>query len=388
MKKIILILLIFISSCTTETPVNVISIPDTTPMWPQFGYDARHTGNPNSPKVPLPPVMNGIVEWCDTVTTISPSDGSECSVDSKGNIYFLSPSAYSTARLIKYNPNGSRIWERDTLLNDAFFGIAISKDETKIYYSDFLHISCRDSSGNLIWRINERGAGTPVIDDENNIYINCNGALTKFSPTGEKLWSLTDVNGYSYSAVFDRDFNLYYPCIKFLHNVILKINKQGSIVWTFDMKTNINYSTRSVIIDGYNNIYYQNDSLYCISKDGKRKWSYNNFRESVPAITNDNKIILQINNGFIKLDTAGDIIWSKSIVMGQSESNVAIDDNNNIYFNYTNSGLSVISLEESGNTRWNLQNITNGFVIPSPALIPGGKLFTYPKRPARVYCIK
>lgn len=388
MKKTIFILLVFLSSCTTDSPVIVPVTIDTSPMWRQFGYDARHTGNPNSPKVAIPPVVNGTIEWCDTVTTASPADGSECAVDSRGNIYFISSSYFNSARLIKYNSNGSRIWERDTLSNDAFFGVAISKVESRIYYSDFTRITCRDSSGNLIWRINEAGGGSPVIDDENNLYINCGGTLTKISPTGQKLWSLADINGQSYSAAFDRDYNIYYPCIKYLDNVIIKINKAGNIIWTYDMNSNINYSSRSVVIDGYNNIYYQNDSLYCISKDGIRKWTFNNYRESVPAITNDNKIILQTYNGFVKLDTAGNVIWSKNVAMGQSESNVTIDDNSNIYFNYSSSGLSVISLDEFGNIRWNLQNITNGFVIPSPALSPLARLITYPKRPARVYCIK
>lgn len=387
MKKLIFILLIFVSACSSDSPVIPVTVHDTSPMWRQFGFDARHTGNPNSPKVPLPPVMNGVVEWCDTVTTTSPADGSECAIDTKGNIYFLSSPSLSSARLIKYNSNGSRIWERDTLWNDAFCGVAISKDETKIYYSDFLHISCRDSSGNLIWRINEAGAGSPVIDDENNLYINCGGKFTKISPTGQKMWSITDIEGQSYSAAFDRDYNLYFPCIKYLHNVILKINKAGNIIWTYDMNANINYSSRSVVIDGYNNIYYQNDSLYCLTKDGVRKWSYNNTAASVPVITSDNKIIIKSYNGFTQLDSSGNVVWNKNLNIYSNESSMVIDDNDNIYYNYW-SGLSVISLDKSGNTRWNLQNITNGLVIPSPALSPLARLITYPKRPARVYSIK
>ena len=176
--------------------------------------------------------------------------------------------------------------------------------------------------------------------------------------------------------------------IKYLHNVILKINKSGNIIWTYDMNSNINYSSRSVVIDGYNNIYYQNDSLYCISKDGVRKWSYaTNSGPSVPVLTYDNKLILKSYNGFTQLDSIGNVIWTKSLNIFSNESNIVIDDNDNIYYNYW-AGLSVISLDKSGNTRWNLQNITNGLVIPGPALSPLARLITFPKRPARVYSIK
>lgn len=389
MKKIIFILLIFISSCTTETPVTVISPPDTTPMWPQFGYDARHTGNPNSPKVPLPPIMNGMIEWCDTVTNNYPNDGSECAVDSKGNIYFLST---GSNEIIKYNSDGQKIWKRDTLRIDAFCGVAISTDESQIYYGDFESINCRDSSGNLIWRINEWGGGNPIIDSDENIYFNSQGYLTKVSPQGIKLWTLSEVNGVFYSPVFDRDYNIYLPAEINGKNAIVKLDKNGRILWSYNFNSYVNETSRSVVIDGYNNIYFVNSTkLYCLNKDGILKWSksfiYNSY--SAPAITKDNKVIAKFGFTFTMLDTAGNTIWSDSSDVYSNESNVLIDDEDNIYYNYWHGvGMSLVSLNKIGTVRWNLQNITNGFVIPSPVLIPGGRLFTYPKRPARVYCIK
>mgnify|MGYP001300150361 FL=1 len=266
MKKIIFAALLFISSCSPNTPISVITIPDTSPMWRQFGNDARHTGNPNSQRVLIPPVVSGSVEWCDTVTTGVAYDGTDCSVDSKGNIYFLSPLPGTKARVIKYNFEGKKMWERDTLNIDGFFGLAISTDESRIYYSDFSNISCRDSAGNLLWRINERGAGSPIIDNENNIYIN-NGYLTKISSDGNKLWTLPEVHGIVYSPAFDRDYNIYFPGIKDDHNVLIKVNKSGNVLWSFDFKNYIPNSSRSVVIDGYKNIYFSHDKLYCISND-------------------------------------------------------------------------------------------------------------------------
>ncbi len=387
MKKIIFILLIFISSCSTDSPLSIIITPDTSPMWRQFSYDARHTGNPNSPRVPLTPVINGVVEWVDTVTTGFPNDGTDCSIDSKGNIYFLS-TAVPNAHVIKYNIEGKIIWEKDTLGIDGFFGIAISTDESRIYYSDFGHITCRDSAGNLIWRLNERGAGNPIIDNENNLLINNNGFLTKISSIGVKLWTLPDVNGYIYSPVFDKDYNIYFPGIKNDHNVLVKVNKNGVILWIYDFNNYIPNTSRSVVIDGYNNIYYSHDKLYAMSKDGVLKWQKSFGGETTPAITKDNRLIVNSWEGFTMLDTSGTTVWSQNTGANSNQSYLVLDDEDNIYFNYSVAGLSVISLDKFGNTRWNLQNITGGSVIPGPVLSPLARLITYPKRPARVYSIK
>lgn len=388
MKKIIFAALLFISSCSPNTPISVITIPDTSPMWRQFGNDARHTGNPNSQRVLIPPVVSGSVEWCDTVTTGVAYDGTDCSVDSKGNIYFLSPLPGTKARVIKYNFEGKKMWERDTLNIDGFFGLAISTDESRIYYSDFSNISCRDSAGNLLWRINERGVGSPIIDNENNIYLN-NGFLTKISSDGNKLWTLPEINGIVYSPVFDRDFNIYFPGIKNDHNVLVKVNKTGSVLWTYDFNNYMPNSSRSPIIDGYGNIFYSHDKLYCISKEGSLKWEKPFGSETTPAITNNNNLVVKSSGGFTMLDTSGTIVWSINIGINSNQSYIVLDDEDNLYYNYyTPSFLSIISLNKSGGTRWNLQNFTNGLVIPGPALSPLARIITYPKRPARIYSIK
>lgn len=378
---------ILFSSCSNNPSVPNIVIPDTSPMWSQFGNNARHTGNPSSPKVAIPPVVNGIVEWCDTITTDLSNDGTDCAVDSKGNIYFLS-TVPNAGRVIKYNSTGQRIWERDTLSIDAFFGVAVSTDESRIYYSDFGKFTCRDSSGNLIWRISGRGFGSPIIDNENNIYGSNNGQLTKISYEGAILWSLVGFDSYIFSPALDKENNIYIPCIKEGNNVLVKLNKLGTVIWEYNFNNYLLNTSRSVVIDGYGNIYYSHDKLYCISKDGILKWQNPFGGETTPAITKDNNLVVKSNSGFAMLDTAGSTIWSDSISINTNESYVVADDNNNIYYNYwIGTGYSVISLDKFGNTRWNL-NITNGFVIPGLALSPLARLITYPKRPSRVYCIK
>jgi len=385
MKKIIFLFLVFLESCTTDTPVSIFNPPDYSPMWRQFGGDARHTGNPNSPKVPLPPVMNGMVDWVDTVTNNYPNDGSECAVDSKGNIYFLSTGTY---QIIKYDLYGNVIWKRDTEYMGAFSGVTISADETKIYYPDFEKIVCRDSSGNLIWQINERCIGGSIIDDENNIYVSNNDKLTKISPSGNKLWTINDIYINYYSPAFDRYYNIYFPGKKNDRNVLAKVDRDGRVLWVCDLNNSTAYPSRSLVIDGYNNIYYSHEKLYCISKDGTVKWNQPYGGMSVPALTKDNKLIIKTGFGFVMLDTAGNTLWAKNISISTNESNILIDDKDNIYYNYWINNFSVISLDKAGNVRWDMQNFANGLVIPSPALMPGGKLFTYPKRPSRVYCIK
>lgn len=76
-----------------------------------IGYDARHTGNPNSIKVRMNPFNEGVLYWVDTFST-NPSafkNAGENTIDAKGNIYNFS-NKNDDSRLIKVRPDGSIIW--------------------------------------------------------------------------------------------------------------------------------------------------------------------------------------------------------------------------------------------------------------------------------------
>jgi len=387
--------LLFIS-CQSDQVSGPSASPDTSPMWPQAGYNGRHTGNPSCLKVKIPPVLSGTVYWIDTIDANSSfRDGSESCIDGLGNIYHLSTRNYPYMQLIKFRPDGSIIWTADTLYLDPGFGIALSGDETHFYYSDWMKLTCRDSSGKFIWSLPGSSLFViPAIGKDGTIYTIINLKLSAVSPGGTIIWQAGN-NIYSSWIALDRTEYIYVNYNTGSQFIVSKFSKYGGQLWSYPYLTSVQLLCRSVVIDGYNNIYFNsNDSIISLDKDGKFRWSrYPGQQEYVPCITKDNRIIIDSANCIIAVDTGGKNIW-KTEVNSSSFIHVepcfALDDNDNVYFNYWDSQmfLDVCSIDRSGNIRWTCIEPVAGLVLPGLTLSPLAQIFDTPKRPQVVFSLK
>jgi hypothetical protein len=365
-------------------------------MWPQAGYNGRHTGNPSCLKVNIPPVGSGTVYWIDTIDPVSSfMDGSETSIDALGNIYHLSTRNHPFMQLIKFRPDGSIIWTADTLYLDAGFGFALSNDETRIYYSDFLKFTCRDSSGKFIWSLpGSSSFAIPAISKDGTIYTIIDRKITAVSPTGNIIWQ-AGVNINSSWVAMDRKENIYINYYSGSQFYVCKYSHNGDFLWSYPYLPQSQLIPRSVVIDGYNNIYFNtNDSILSLDKNGSVRWSrYPGRIEYIPCITHDNKIIIDSANYILAIDTAGRTIWKIPVNPANSiwvEPYLALDDNDNIYFNYSDitSDLNVCSIDRNTNMRWKCINPVDGLILPGLTLSPLGQLFDTPKRPQIVFSLK
>ncbi len=378
----IILLLITLSffSCKSDNPLIPPLTNDTKPVWPQVGYNGRHTNNRYGINVNIPPVQTGNVYWMDSTTHAYVNDGSEAACDAAGNFYFRysETAGGKKGKVIKYRPDGTRIWERDSLQNDAYMGFALSYDETRIYYSDWYKFVCRDSSGKFVWSLpNGSNAGViPCIAKDGTIYTVFGSDLTAVTPDGIVKWRLYDTDVFLPCwPVLDRDGNI---CIG---NVIsqgqyelLKIDKNGNILYRY----RLNDWILSVVIDGYNNIYFRDSQkLYSLNEKFDLRWEKeipgNNYIHVVPAITKENHIIIDSVYSVISIDNTGKTDWVNTFPnSGLIEPYIILDDEDNVYFNYWNNNLdfSVCSLDKNGNLRWNNIQPVLGNILPGLTLSP------------------
>lgn len=387
---ILLITLLFFS-CDSDNNTLFPPVNDTKPVWPQVGYNGRHTGNRYGINVQIPPVQTGNIYWIDTVTSSHPNDGSESSIDALGNIYFRFSAAYE-GHIIKFRPDGTRIWEKDTLHNDCYNGFAFSNDETRIYYSDWYKTTCRDSSGNLIWSIPEGNYfGTiPCIAKNGTIYTCFASDFAAITTEGNIKWRLIETDVGTCWPVLDRHDNVW------VRNKLpdgsyelLKIDENANISVRYSLSALI----YSVVIDGYDNVYFNMDGNFVsLSKDGKLRWNKHVMcRSHVPAVNTNNEIITDSLGYYIVFDKDGNTI-RKNLAPNLMfvEPYIILDDEDNVYFNfwYQNSDFAVCSLDKWGNLRWQNINPVLGWVLPGLTLSPLGMLFDTPKRPSIVFTIK
>lgn len=395
--KYFLALLITLSFLSCESNILLISPPenDTKPVWPQVGYNGRHTGNRYGININIPPVQNGDVYWMDSTTHSWVNDGSESACDANGNFYFR----FSTAaggKIIKYRPDGTRIWVRDSLQNDCYTGIALSNDETKLYYSDWYKFTCLDSSGNLVWSIaNGSNWGTiPCVAKDGTIYTSFGFNLTAVSPDGNVKWRLFNTNVGTCWPVLDRDDNIIVQnTITTGQYELLKINRDGNVIYRYKLSDWI----FSAVIDGFNNIYFRySDSLISLNENFDTRWKRAipgfDYAHVVPAITKENHII--IDSGYVavmSIDGQGKTDWINLFPnSGFIEPYIVLDDEDNIYFNHLHDifKLAVSSFDKNGNLRWQNIDPAIGWVLPGLTLSPLGMLFDTPKRPNVVFTIK
>ena len=391
--RYILVLVLFsllICGCSeSSNPVNPILI--NSPIWPMPGYNARNTSSPYSPSAVMKPVSNGIPDWSFTFPTGNLSDGSQFCVDSRGFIYFLHQLG-TLGALYKFSPDGNVVWKRDSLMQNNFAAISLSRDESRIYFVAYKPgindaLFCLDSAGNYKWHLPSALVTKPAVGSDGTIYSFYNNSLAAISAGGNILWTNALVTG-SYAQNYialDRDDNIYtikYP------STCVKVNKSGAIVWQFTAVNNFS----GLVIDGYGNIYfsgYSDNRLYCINSSGQLKWTKENINSYFsPVITSDNRIIAATQIYIVSYDTSGTEKWRCTGFTNQTAvEGLLLDGSDNVYY-IGNAGSELLagSVSSNGSKRWEV-NTSLGTTLPPPVLLPQGKMLIAPKRAFKIQAV-
>lgn len=384
-----IIVTLFLISCNSNLPVSPPVVIDTKPVWPQVGYDARNSFNRNAPKVFSPAVQDGILNWMYNPDSTSNAfgDGSESLVDSRGNFYHL-VTTQPFGKIIKLDPAGNLLWQRDSLAVDGYFGIATSSDETKIYYSHMSGLAARDSSGNFLWRINASVYGIPVVNSDGNIYAELNRKPTLISEHGAILWQLNELNGGGSWPALDKEDNIIIGLADQAQDrFIYKLDKSGNVLWKYFTPYVQYVPITSAVLDVNSNIYYKYYStLYSLTSNGELRWTREISAIAIPCITDINQIVCVTSNGIEILDTNNYSLAQISLPINpfRIDPYLRLDSENNIYFNYFPLGINYNIGSVNLNTlswKWDFQSPATGYVLPGLVLSPNGTLLSTPKRP-------
>ncbi|MFA7361820.1 MAG: PQQ-binding-like beta-propeller repeat protein [Candidatus Kapaibacterium sp.] len=391
MKNILIVILLSVLfyGCTESTnPLN--PIPDTSPIWPMPGYNARNTSSPYAPDAIMNPVANGTLGWLYTFPSGSYSDGSEFCVDSRGFIYYLHQ-IYPLGALYKFSPDGQVVWKRDSLIQWNFAAISLSRDESQIYFVAFKpgiwdRLYCLDSAGKDMWHQDSALVTKPAIGKDGTIYSFHWNGLIAVSPDGSILWTNTSVKGnaaQNYIAL-DREDNIY--TVSYPGNYV-KVSKQGDVKWEFTAVNNL----FGIVIDGYGNLYFNgfsDDKFYCLNNSGQIKWTKLNINAyTAPVITSDNRIIVSTGGYVISYDTAGTEVWRcQPFTNLTGAEGLLLDDADNVYYIGDGNYILAGSISSTGSKRWEVSTVMSGS-LPPPVLLPQGRMVVAPKRAGRIQAV-
>ncbi|MCE1164858.1 MAG: PQQ-binding-like beta-propeller repeat protein [Bacteroidetes bacterium] len=385
------------SGCGDDSVVRNITT-EYLPMWPQHGFNARQTGNPNSSNVSMNPVIEGVPDWSYSFPAGGYTDGSEFCVDSKGDIYFISEEI-SGSSLYKFSPEGIVIWKKDSIVATNFSAISLNRKEDRIYFVSMknglsgLWLHCVDSSGNFIWsRDSAYFTQKVVARGDGNLCCFIGNKLSCLSPDGKTIWAKEKYGFMEGSRpALDNQDNLYFATF----TGIAKTDKDGNLKWSKA------FSGRplGITIDGYGNAYfipYDNNTLYSITPDGNLRWTASGSNSfCIPVIGKDNRIYMTYFKDSIyiaALDTSGKTIW-KTRSFTQFGNTVGpegmlLDDYGNLYYIASHYGIYAESLDQNGNLRWTSGMLLNAETLSFPVLLPQGRLLICPKRGFKIQAVR
>lgn len=203
--------------------------------------------------------------------------------------------------------------------------------------------------------------------------------VIKYSKQGDMIWkkSLPSAERVYLNAAEDPAGNLYFNTL----SGVLKTNSSGVTLWKRNYSAVIGFQCLKFVDNNKNLLCYGNNSLGKIDSSGRLLW-YKNFQNIQYA----NTFVLgaiELNNsyyltgivqsigyqGFIrKLDTAGNVLWSKYTNTGtmlcsivrSSNGSLIVSGNNNNY-------LYCRKVDLNGNTSWDrtytADSLMNGYAI-------------------------
>ncbi len=334
-------------------------------------------------------------------------------LDPAGNVVVSGPASdYLT---VKYKPDGTKLWQANyngpAGSNDWATGMTIDPLGNILVVGgsrgvntdiDFAAVKY-SPSGTQQWAARYNGAGgsndnvqAMNVDDAGNVYevINSNSGtqldmlLLKYSPDGSTLQSnrISGINASgAFGAKIDRSGNVYLIGGNESDWIITKYNFNGIVQWTaLYHVSGMGGGPEGVFTDDSGNVYVIGNTYNTVVGDewnvikynpfGVQQWvtRYNPFPDaSQGAFTyysiaiDENGNVYVVGNGAntstyrgaVKLDSNGQIIWSKVY----SGTGVAIDNNGDVYFAGCSCGT--VKYTADGTEQWTIPNQSDGILV-------------------------
>jgi outer membrane protein assembly factor BamB len=367
----------------------------TTPPWPMFHGDLRHTGvSPYDTSH-----IDGTEKW-----NFETGDGIESSpaIGIDGTIYFGSHDGY----LYAVNPDGTEKWrfdagpphydERWKVSKSIMASPAIASDGTIYIYSSANYLFAIDPDGTEEWRFFVKWHNdfwsSPSVGPDGTIYIGSarsqedpdyDGGLHAINPDGTEKWFFLDDSGVTSSAAIGADGTVYFggnemnPHGEGNVGKLYALGSDGTKQWEF---TTENWMESSPAIGPDGTIYIgsgRESMVYAINPDGTEKWRFQVEVgvSAVPAIGADGTIYIGAwDCNFYALNPDGTEKWrfkTPEAFEGVSSS-AAIGADGTIYVG-SNSG-NFYAFDPDGTVKWSFETSGSG-IVASPAIGADGTVY-------------
>ncbi|MBZ0200695.1 MAG: PQQ-binding-like beta-propeller repeat protein [Ignavibacteriaceae bacterium] len=406
---ILLLLLIFVgckkNSPTEPQPTKPPGYQEDIPWasladspWPMNHHDPQSTGRSKFVGPSL-----GVFDW--TLDSIYMKSG--VSIASDGTIYFISTS--ERRGLFALNPDGSIKWVlKEVVDNSDLVSTPLLGNDGTIYIGGGLNgkLYAINPDGTIKWELETLGFIYNVglnIGIDGTIYLLNGGPTTTaklvaVNPIGKIDWYYENDNIYyatsSGTAISPDGKTIYIPGTDPSLFAFDLVNRK--LKWEFG---NTRYGT-SPTVDNEGNIYLVtssdtinsgNTSVFCLTKYGQLKWSYNFgwnadlFHFILEGTIDENGDYYFAIDTLYSFDYSGNL-KRKVGLGGTSLGSLINDKNGNIYLNL-GSEQKYLSINNDGIIRWSI-DLSNQFSGHSPALSSDGKLYIPTFKSNRFYCIK
>lgn len=351
--------------------------------WPLFRGDTKHTGLSQYSTSENP----GRLKWSFMTTgriRTSPVIGPE------GNIYFCSDDGLMYA----LNETGSQQWTFNvgnfagSGVNDLYDSTPLVDSSGNVYVAtDSGNMYSFTSSGASRWKqvLDMRGQvrSSPVMDDDDNIYIGTQSSMSGGSMTalygsnGTIKWRYRTDSGIISSPAVDADGNIVFGSQE---NKFFCLYPNGTENWIETANSAKGLVVSSPAIDDEGNIYFGHYGkgspgvLWSFDSSGDYNWDYSaprDFIYSSPAIGPNGRIYVGSNDKALHAVNANDgSLFKIYMTLGNVISSPAVDKDGLIYFGSEDNYL--YSLNNDMTLRWKFQ--TNGMIHSSPAICEDGSI--------------
>lgn len=204
-------------------------------------------------------------------------------VDAQGNVYFVveegrknGDSSESTLALYALDKNGQFKWSTPIMTPPfvpevGMSNPAMASDGTIYVGGDKLY--ALDANGNVQWTYGDGLyiMNAPIIDPDENIYVNSNGAVISLDPRGAERWRFSASGECTASPAFATDYQtLYVPVDQTIYRLE---TATGTKVWEFTPGGVSGVFRATPAVDEENNVYLgtkanEKSVFYAVKSDG------------------------------------------------------------------------------------------------------------------------
>jgi len=244
---------------------------------------------------------------------------------------------------------------------------------------------------NLKWTFETDLGRTPILGENGTVYITDNTELFAINSEGDKLWSFSADDEFTFSPIVGKN-NIIYAGSR--NGKIYAIKSDGTKKWSFQGEDRMRTPVQGK--DGVIYVGCRGNKLYAINPDGTEKWNFemDNSMRDRPKIYEDKGIVfvtdsegkiyaINIENGTKKWSFEIDNSMISRSMISRPE---IYEDKETIFATDFDGKLYAVDIE-NGTKKWSFEKKDEPFLLGEPVLSEEGLLYLAGGRVGNYLCI-